>query len=116
MTKKPNENSLKNLQLCDPQKTFLNSDVARAAQLKSAAKRKENKLLKEVAAEKLQKCINGVPFQEFSINKLIEYTKTIDADPEKVLKILAFLRDTSGQKPKDEVQAVVLPLINIKGL
>ena len=115
MNKKPNENSLKNLELGSPfSKNCV--EVARNAQIKSVQKRKENKLLKEVAAEKLQKCVDGVPFQEFSINKLIEYTKEIDADPEKVLKILAFLRDTSGQKPKEEVQAVVMPVINIQGL
>ena len=112
----PSEKSLQNLL---PEKYKFSKDcaeVAQECQKKSVQKRKENKLLKEVAAEKLKKCIDGVPFQEFSINKLIEYTKKIDADPEKVLKILAFLRDTSGQKPKEEVQAVVMPVINIQGL
>ena len=111
-----NENSLKNLQLANPENNFNNSEVARMAQQKSVAKRKENKLLKEVAAEKLLKKFNGVSFQDFSLDKLLQYCAKEGAEPETVLKILTFLRDTSGQKPKEEVQAVCMPIINIKGL
>ena len=111
-----NENSLANLQLANPENNFNNSEVARMAQQKSVAKRKENKLLKEVAAEKLLKKFNGVSFQDLTLDKLLEYCKKEGAEPETVLKILTFLRDTSGQKPKEEVQAVCMPIINIKGL
>ena len=111
-----NENSLKNLELANPENNFNNSEVARMAQQKSVAKRKENKLLKEVAAEKLLKKFNGVSFQDLTLDKLLEYCKNEGAEPETVLKILTFLRDTSGQKPKEEVQAVCMPIINIKGL
>jgi hypothetical protein len=111
-----NENSLKNLELANPENNFNNSEVARMAQQKSVAKRKENKLLKEVAAEKLLKKFNGVSFQDLTLDKLLDYCKKEGAEPETVLKILTFLRDTSGQKPKEEVQAVCMPIINIKGL
>ena len=75
-----NENSLKNLQLANPENNFNNSEVARAAQKKSAAKRKENKLMKQVAAEALVKKFKGVEFQQLSIEKLTEYCLSIDAD------------------------------------
>lgn len=111
-----NENSLKNLQLANPENNFNNSEVARAAQKKSAAKRKENKLMKQVAAEALVKKFKGVEFQQLSIEKLTKYCLSIDADIDTVLKVITFLRDTAGQKPKEDVQAVVMPVINIKGL
>jgi hypothetical protein len=110
-----NEKSLKNL---EKRKSFSTDNVAFAldCQKKSVEKRKENKLLKEVAAEKLLKKFNGVSFQDLTLDKLLDYCKKEGAEPETVLKILTFLRDTSGQKPKEEVQAVCMPIINIKGL
>ena len=111
-----NENSLKNLQLANPENNFNNSEVARMAQQKSVAKRKENKLMREVAAEKLLKRFNGVTFQDFSLDKLLQYCQKEGADPETILKILTFLRDTAGQKPKEDVAVVNMPIINIKGL
>ena len=111
-----NENSLKNLQLANPENNFNNSEVARAVQKKSAAKRKENKLMKQVAAEALVKKFKGVEFQQLSIEKLTGYCLSIDADIDTVLKFITFLRDTAGQKPKEDVQVVNMPIINIKGL
>ena len=109
-----NEKSLKNLEKGIA--TRFSSESAVIAQAKSAVKRKENKLLKEVASEKLLKKFGDVTFQDLTLDKLLEYCKKEGAEPETVLKILTFLRDTSGQKPKEEVQAVVMPMINIKGL
>ena len=111
-----NENSLKNLQLANPENNFNNSEVARAAQKKSAAKRKENKLMKQVAAEALVKKFKGVEFQEASIQKFIEYCLSNEANIDTMLRIITFLRDTAGQKPKEDVQVVNMPIINIKGL
>lgn len=111
-----NENSLKNLQ---PEKYKFskdNAELAKAAQNKSAAKRKENRLMKQVAAEALVKKFKGVEFQQLSIEKLTEYCLSIDADVDTVLKVITFLRDTAGQKPKEDVQVVNMPIINIKGL
>ena len=110
-----NENSLKNL---EKRKSFSKDNVefALECQRKGAAKRKENKLMKEVAAEKLLKRFNGVTFQDLTIEKIMNYCLSDDADSEKVLKILTFLRDTAGQKPKEDVAVVNMPIINIKGL
>ena len=109
-----NENSLKNLE--KGVATRFNGETAAIAQAKSAVKRKENKLLKQVAAEALLKKFNGAEFQQLSIEKLTEYCLSIDADVDMVLKVLTFLRDTAGQKPKEEAQIVNMPIINIKGL
>lgn len=112
---KPSEKSLKNLEKGSPFSVD-NVDVARECQKKSAAKRRENKLMREVAAEKLLKKFNGVAFQDLSIEKLLKYCLDDESEAETVLKVLTFLRDTAGQKPKEDVQAVVMPVINIKGL
>lgn len=109
------EKSLKNLEKGKPF-TADCKEVAREAQEKSVAKRKENKLMREVAAEKLLKRFDGTTFQDLTIEKIMDYCRTEKADPEIVLKILTFLRDTAGQKPKDEPQVINIPVINIKGL
>ena len=79
----------------------------------SVQKRKEKKLLKETINEFLE-AINpetGNTFQIDLVNSMLKKA-IIEGD------VSAFntLRDTSGQKPKEEVQAVVMPMINIKGL
>ena len=78
----------------------------------SVQKRKEKKLLKETINEFLE-AVNpntNNSFQIDLVNSMIQ--KALDGD------VSAFntLRDTAGQKPKEEVQAVVMPMINIKGL
>lgn len=76
-------------------------------------KKKQKKLLKDTINEFLE-AVNpqtGNTFQIDLVNAMMQ--KAInDGD------VSAFnsLRDTSGQKPKEEVQAVVMPVINIKGL
>ena len=111
--RKMNENSLSNL---EPEKHFFNAERAQKAQLLSVKKQKENRLMKQVAAEALVKKFKGVEFQQLSIEKLTEYCLSIDADIDTVLKVITFLRDTAGQKPKEDVQVVNMPIINIKGL
>ena len=110
-----NEKSLRNL---EKRKSFSKDNVefSLECQKKGVAKRKENKLLKEVAAEKLLKKFGDVTFQDLTLDKLLEYCKKEGAEPETILKILTFLRDTSGQKPKEDVAVVNMPIINIKGL
>ena len=108
-----NKNSLANLQ---PEKHFFNAETAQKAQLLSVKKQKENRLMKQVAAEALVKKFQGAEFQQLSIEKLTEYCLSIDADVDTVLKVLTFLRDTAGQKPKEDVAVVNMPIINIKGL
>lgn len=114
--KEINPNSLANLQPEKYKFTKDNADVAKIAQEKSVAKRNENRLMKQVAAEALLKKFNGAEFQQLSIEKLTEYCLSIDADVDTVLKVLTFLRDTAGQKPKEDVAVVNMPIINIKGL
>ena len=111
--RKMSKNSLANLQ---PEKHFFNAETAQKAQLLSVKKQKENRLMKQVAAEALLKKFNGAEFQQLSIEKLTEYCLNIDADVDTVLKVLTFLRDTAGQKPKEDVAVVNMPIINIKGL
>ena len=110
-----NENSLKNL---EKRKSFSKDNVefSLECQKKGVAKRKENKLMKQVAAEALVKKFKGVEFQEASIQKFIEYCLSSEADIDTMLRIITFLRDTAGQKPKEDVQVVNMPIINIKGL
>ena len=106
----------KNLQTEKYKFSALSPEIAQKNQLKSAQKRHENKLMRDVAAEKLLKTYNGKTFQDLTIEKIMNYCLSDDADSEKVLKILTFLRDTSGQKPKEEPQIVNMPVIQIKGL
>ena len=79
----------------------------------SVQKRKEKKLLKETINEFLE-AINpetGNTFQIDLVNSMLKKA-IIEGD------VSAFntLRDTSGQKPKEEIQAIVMPMVNIKGL
>ena len=113
---KRNHQGAENLARTRKSFSVANSEFARECQRKGAAKRKENRLMREAAAEALLKKIKGLSFQDVTINKLMEYCLEDNADSEKILKILTFLRDTAGQKPKEEVQAVVMPVVNIKGL
>ena len=100
--KEINPNSLANLQPEKYKFTKDNADVAKIAQEKSVAKRNENRLMKQVAAEALVKKFQGVEFQEASIKKLIEYCLSTDADIDTALRVLTFLRDTAGQKPIEQ--------------
>ena len=78
----------------------------------SVQKRKEKKLLKDTILEFLE-AVNpdsGNSFQIDLVNSMLQ--KALEGD------VSAFntVRDTAGQKPKEEVQAVVMPMVNIKGL
>ena len=78
----------------------------------SVQKRKEKKLLKDTINEFLE-AVNpntGNTFQIDLVNSMLQ--KALEGD------VSAFntVRDTAGQKPKEEVQAVVMPMVNIKGL
>lgn len=78
----------------------------------SVQKRKEKKLLKDTIEEFLQ-AVNpetGNDFQIDLVNSMLQ--KALEGD------VSAFntLRDTAGQKPKEDVAIVNMPIINIKGL
>lgn len=113
MPKKQNENSLKNLIPLTERSEEEVRAMNRKGGINSGIARRKKKMLKDTIMEFLetQNPETGNIFQVDMVNKLIE----------KVLKdgdVQAFnsLRDTSGQKPKEEVQAVVMPVINIQGL
>lgn len=78
----------------------------------SAIARKKKKLIKETIEEFLQ-AVNpetGNDFQVDLVNSMLQ--KALEGD------VSAFntLRDTAGQKPKEDVAVVNMPIINIKGL
>ena len=96
------ENSLLNLKKGSSFATN-GKDFARNAQKKSVEKRKENKMLKDVALDILNKTYNdGSTFQEKAICLIEEQVLTGVLKPDELIKLLTFLRDTSGQKPVDK--------------
>ena len=95
--------SLENLKLANPENNFNNSDVAREAQKKSVVARKANKTMKQVAEEKLLELMaNGKTFQENAFERLKQALLNDETKPADLVKILEFLRDTSGQKPVEK--------------
>lgn len=103
---KPSTKSLENLKLANPENNFNNSDVARAAQKKSVEARKANQTMRQVAEEKLLELMaNGKTFQENAFERLKQAILNDETKPADLVKILEFLRDTSGQKPTEKVEA-----------
>lgn len=87
-------------------------EIASAGGKACQRKKKEKKLLKDTIEEFLQ-AINpatGNDFQIDLVNSMLQ--KALEGD------VSAFntLRDTAGQKPKEDVAVVNMPIINIKGL
>lgn len=86
---------------------------------KSAKVRKEKKLMQQVAQETLLKLMpNGKSFQELAFEKLQSALLEDYVKPNDFVKILEFLRDTSGQKPTDKQEIIgdiktSNPVINI---
>lgn len=100
---KVTQKSLENLKLANPKNNFNNSDVAREAQKKSVEARKANKTMKQVAQEKLWELMNnGKTFQENAFERLKQALLNLETKPAELVKILEFLRDTSGQKPVEK--------------
>ena len=78
----------------------------------SGIARKKKKLIKDTIDEFLQ-AVNpetGNDFQVDLVNSMLQ--KALEGD------VSAFntLRDTAGQKPKEDIAVVNMPIINIKGL
>lgn len=87
-------------------------EISRNGQKKMIEKRKEKKMFKELAQAILEtKLENGLTVQEAGL-KAVADKFMIDGD----IQAGIFLRDSSGQKPKEDIQSVVMPIINIKGL
>ena len=99
MAKRPmSENSLKNLEMANPQNNFNNSEVARSAQKKSVESRRRNKTLAE-----LMKIALELPNEETGETNNIAITnaminKAIKGD----VSAYQTIRDTIGEKPTDK--------------
>lgn len=97
------QKSLENLKLANPENNFNNSEVARAAQKKSVEARKENQTMRQVAQAKLLELMaNGKTFQENAFERLKQALLNNETKPADLVRILEFLRDTSGQKPVEK--------------
>lgn len=71
---------------------------------KSAQVRRELKMLRQVAEEKLTEIMsNGKSLQENLVQKLIVGALASGAKVKETLDVFVALRDTSGQKPVDKV-------------
>lgn len=108
-----NENSLANLKpFTSEQSRELAKINGKKGGLIAGENKRKRKLLKDTINEFLE-AVNpntGNTFQIDLVNSMLQ--KALEGD------VSAFntVRDTAGQKPKEEVQAVVMPLVNIKGL
>ena len=116
MTKrKMSENSLKNLE--KGKQTQFCGEIAAIAQKKSVKKRAENKSMREIAEEKLNLMFaDGKTLQEKAIDLVAERILNGEAKNEDLIKLLTFLRDTAGQKPKDIIENITPPVIEIRGI
>lgn len=107
-----NPKSLANLKNLGERPEQERKEIARNGQKKMIAKRKEKKMFKELAQAILEtKLENGLTVQEIGL-KAVADKFMLEGD----IQAGVFLRDSSGQKPKEEIQSVVMPIINIKGL
>lgn len=108
-----NENSLANLKpFTSEQSRELAKINGKKGGLIAGENKRKKKLLKDTIEEFLQ-AVNpetGNDFQIDLVNSMLK--KALDGD------VSAFntLRDTAGQKPKEDVAVVNMPIINIKGL
>lgn len=87
-------------------------EIAVAGGKASGIARKKKKLIKDTIEEFLQ-AVNPETGNNFQIDVVAAmFQKALEGD------VSAFnsLRDTAGQKPKEDVAVVNMPIINIKGL
>lgn len=113
--RKMSENSLKNLE--KGKATRFNGETAAKAQKKSAKKRAENRTMMQVAEAKLNQLFSdGATFQEKAIDLIAERVLNGEAKNDELIKLVTFLRDTAGQKPKEVVENIAPPILDIRGL
>lgn len=96
--RKMSENSLKNLEMANPENNFNNSEIARKAQAKSVESRKKNQTLAELLkiALTLQNEETGETNNIAITNAIIN--KAIKGD----VSAYQTIRDTIGEKPTDK--------------
>lgn len=101
------ERSLKNL---EKRKPFTSETAAKAAPKAAKAKSENCKYRKAVEAS-----LNNL-LKKGALNYVTDIQRFAMLRPTDQLAILQHLADYSGQKPKDTPEAIVMPVINIKGL
>ncbi len=104
--RKMSENSLKNLEKANPKNNFNNSEVARKAQEKATEVKREKKALRE---ELILLLSQGKTQEKMSLAIIEEAIKGN-------VKAFEVIRDTIGEKPKDIVENINPPVINITGV
>lgn len=87
------------------------SETAKLAAPKAAQKKKENNFYRKEAAKRLDELLS-----KGAMESVIDIDRFKQLKPFEQLAILQHLADYSGQKPKDIPEAIVMPVINIKGL
>lgn len=96
-------------------KIIKDSERARELQKLSAKAKSRNapkrRMYKEEALKALNSLVDNGAMEDISDIEAFKNLKTFEK-----LAIIEHLRDSSGQKPKDTPEAIVMPVINIKGL
>ena len=118
--RKMSENSLKNLEKGNK----ISAETAREYQAKSSvAQRKNTQKRKEIETFCISSNKALAPIQSTSLKdlankaqKILEREKSTPREIKLAMEILEFLRDSSGQKPKDVVENINPPVINISGI
>lgn len=96
-------------------KIIRDSERAKELQKLSAKAKSRNapkrRAYKEEALKALNSLVENGAMEDISDIEAFKNLKTFEK-----LAIIEHLRDSSGQKPKDIPEAVIMPVINIKGL
>ena len=104
MTKRSNPETLKNLIPTTQRSKEEARELGRKGGQRSGEVRREKKMLRELAEEKLlEKMSNGKTMQDNLITKAASLAFSNKAKLSEVLKFFEIMRDTSGQKPVDKV-------------
>ena len=91
-----------NLKHGNPATQFVSGRVAVEAQQKSAKKRKQNNAEKKLIRDRILERMGETDWDEY-IDGIIERAKENKLDAE-------FLRDTIGQKPKDQMEVTMMDI------
>lgn len=108
----PCENSLKNLKTFadrTPEERKTIAKKGKMAQIEAIKKKQAFQELAKAILEQTQ--ADGLTVQEKGLKAIAEKFMA-DGD----IQAGVFLRDSSGQRPKEDITSVVMPIINIKGL
>ena len=112
MARKMNENSLKNLTHFGQRSKEELIEISKKGQIAGVEAKKKKQAFQELAKAILEQTqADGLTVQEKGLKAIAEKFM-LDGD----IQAGVFLRDSSGQRPKEDITSVVMPIINIKGL